>query len=240
MHRFYIDPTRPDCLTPEDAHHACRVLRLREGDNIEVVLNEKKYTASLTCAVPDHTTFSLLQECPSSEPALKITLFQGLPKSDKMDWIIQKSVELGVHAVVPVIMQRSISRPDASDLAKKTDRWRRIAREAGKQSGRCCLPEISVPVSVPALKPLLSAHEKVIIPWENCSYGGPGSIFRAFPDCKSMAVVIGPEGGITDEEISVMTSWGCIPITLGRRILRTETAGLAAISAFMALYGEME
>ena len=177
---------------------------------------------------------------PSAEPFLSVTLFQGLPKADKMDLIVQKATELGVVRIVPVLMNRCVVRPDLKDTARRLERWRKIAREAGKQSGRCVIPDIPEPVFLQRLPDSVPLPDTNIVPWEEASGFGPLAFRKGHPKLSSLGILIGPEGGIEREEIDQLQSFGFVPVTLGRRILRTETAGLAAVSAFMSLYGEME
>ncbi len=243
MHRFYPDPVRSDetrfFLSPEDLHHAVNVLRLRPGNKAEVVFGGKRWTAEFISR--NEETFLIpLEELASSEPSLSVTLFQGLPKGDKMDWIVQKAVELGVTRIIPVAFSRCIVKLAGKDLIRKQERWQKIAREAGKQSGRCIIPEVFTPVALSALPQFLGQCDIVAVPWEECTGYGPLSFFEMHPSVSSLGIVIGPEGGISAEEIALLKGNRCVPITLGKRILRTETAGLAAISVFLGLYGEME
>ena len=140
MHRFYVDENRirqnEAELTPEDTQHALRVLRLRRGDEAEIITGGIRYRALLKTAEPGTAVFCLMDPLPSTEPGLRINLFQGLPKADKMEWIIQKAVEIGVVRIVPVFMSRCMVKLNRKDALKKQERWQRIAREAGKQSGR--------------------------------------------------------------------------------------------------------
>ena len=124
------------------------------------------------------------------------------------------------------------------DEVKKQTRWQRIAREAGKQSGRCILPDVSMPVSLPDLPSLAHSMDAAIVPWEQASSLGPDAWHAAHPDIQSLGILIGPEGGISSEEIAFIRD-SFQPITLGPRILRTETAGLVAAAAMFALFGEM-
>ena len=244
MHRFFADPQKTDqqrlILTPEDTAHALKVLRMKPGDPAEVVFHETRYQAEMVSVSDGVAELRPLSVLPSTEPRLRITLFQGLPKSDKMDWIIQKSVELGVLRVVPVAFSRSVVQLNDQDGEKKQKRWQKIAREAGKQSGRCIIPEVSAPVSFGKLPALFSCCDCVAVPWEECPEGGPLAFVSRHPSLLSLGIVIGPEGGISPEEIQQLTACGCEPVTLGKRILRTETAGIAALSVFFGLYGEME
>ena len=244
MHRFYADPE--NCidsvvsLPEEDARHACTVLRMKPGQQAEIIMDGERWSAEMLSVSPKDVRLRLLSRLPSTEPAVSVTLYQGLPKSDKMDFIVQKAAELGVSRIVPVLMDRCVSRPDPKDSVRKVERWRKIVREAGKQSGRCLIPQVS---EILTLKQVLNdpALPVVnIVPWENTGDNGPLSFSKSHPFISSIGILIGPEGGIDAEEISLLQSSGFIPVTLGKRILRTETAGLAAVSAIMCLYGEME
>ena len=244
MHRFYADTSRSSgevvLLAPEDARHAFTVLRLSSGRHIEVIMDGSRWEAEIEHIDSREVTAKLISALPSTEPALSVTLFQGLPKADKMDLIVQKSVELGVCRIVPVLMNRCVVRPDPKDMSRKLDRWRKIAREACKQSGRCMVPDIAGPVILNRIGQSDLLPEVSIVPWEEASGFGPLAFRDSHPALSSLGILIGPEGGIEEEEISCLKSAGFLPVTLGKRILRTETAGPAALSAFMSLYGEME
>lgn len=244
MHRFYADGTvTADCrafLSPEDTVHAIRVLRMRPGDPLELMSDGKRYSAVLDSESGSRISVTVTGEIASAEPALKVTLYQGLPKADKMEWIVQKATEAGISAIVPVLMERCVSRPDAKDAKKKQERWQKIAREAGKQSGRSLIPEVASPVRLNDLSDMFCKHDAVIVPWEDQSGYGPKAFAAEHTDIRSLGIVIGPEGGIDAKEIDFLKKYGCRPVTLGPRILRTETAGLAALCAIMCLYGEME
>ena len=244
MHRFYADPE--NCvdavvsLPEEDARHACTVLRMKPGQQAEIIMDGSRWSAEMLSVSPRDVRLRLLDQLPSTEPAVSVTLYQGLPKSDKMDLIMQKAVELGVSRIVPVLMERSVSRPDPKDSARKLERWRKIVREAGKQSGRCVIPRVS---EILTIREVLSDPDLPavnIVPWESAEGCGPLAFRESHPSLSSVGILIGPEGGIDADEIQQLRSSGFIPVTLGKRILRTETAGLAALSAIMCLYGEME
>ena len=243
MHRFYADESSARDglvrLGEEDAHHAARVLRMKPGDAAEVFMHGKRFSAEIASMEGD-VTLRLLGELPSTEARLRITLYQGLPKADKMELIIQKAVELGAERIVPVAMSRCVVQLNAKDGAKKQERWQKIAREACKQSGRCLTPTVDAPVSFRQLTERLKAHDGAIVPWEDARGYSLTAFHREHPEITSLAVVIGPEGGMSPEEVAAMQAAGCRSVTLGPRILRTETAGLCALSALMCLYGEME
>ena len=242
MHRFYaenLSPSGETELSPEDTRHALRVLRLTEGSEIELFTGGNRYRAVLCAPSGENLAVRVLLPLPSTEPRLALTLFQGLPKADKMEWIIQKAVELGVSRIVPLRMSRCVVRLEDRDVPRKLERWRRIAREAGKQSGRCMVPEISAPLDWQALAIMEDLPEICAVPWEEAKTLGPLSFARQHPALRSLGIVIGPEGGISPEEMALLPE-RFVPLTLGPRILRTETAGMAAAAAFLSLYGEME
>ena len=244
MHRFYVSQDQSDgsvaILSPEDAHHAARVLRLRPGDKVELLIGGSRFQGEILSLSDENVSARILDALPSTEPALSVTLFQGIPKGEKMDWIVQKSVEIGVARIVPVVFSRCVVRLDHKDARKKQERWQKIAREAGKQSGRCVIPEVSLPLSLDQLTAEIPSLDCVAVPWEECRSGGPLSFVEKHPSLSSLGIVIGPEGGIAGQEMDFLLDHGCEPLTLGKRILRTETAGLVALGAFYALYGEME
>ena len=244
MHRFYPDPekSRDDLvfLTPEDSRHAMTVLRLKPGARVEVISGGLPWLAEIAGEEDRTVCVRKLTPLSSTEPKLAVTLFQGIPKADKMDWIIQKATELGVNRIVPVEMARCVVRLSRADGEKKLERWRKICREAGKQSGRCVLPEILPPMTIRQLITLDFLPALNVVPWEEAGCFGPLALHKAHPGAESLGILIGPEGGISPEEILLLKTRDFIPITLGKRILRTETAGMASVAALMCLYGEME
>ena len=244
MHRFYADPSRSRdglaFLSQEDIRHALTVLRLKPGQHVEIVMGSRRWEGVLDNPDGREISVRILSPLPSTESGIFMTLFQGLPKADKMDLIVQKATELGVSRIVPVQMKRCVSRPDQKDMIRKLERWRKISREAGKQSGRCVIPEITGPVALSSLPDCGRLPEINIVPWEEASGYGPLAFRNDHPAPASLGILIGPEGGIEKDEIDLLRSAGFVPVTLGKRILRTETAGLAAVAAFMGLYGEME
>ena len=243
MHRFYavsLDENRTAFLAPEDARHAATVLRLKPEDEVEIIWDHHRYAACLTACTPKEASAVLVRQLPDTEPRLRLTLFQGLPKADKMDMIVQKAVELGVHRVVPVLMERSIVRPDEAGMRKKQERWQKIAREACQQSGRTDDMEVALPVPLSSLSETLTSLDAVAVPWEEAGAVSLRTWQADHADAISVGILIGPEGGISPGEIERLQSAGAQSVTLGPRILRTETAGLCAVSCLMLLYGEME
>ncbi len=249
MHRFF---TQEPCqigteaaLQPEEARHAEQVLRLLPGDSVELLDGAGLYAARLVRVGKQSVTAEVLERLPSREPRLRVTLFQGLAKGDKMEAIVQKCTELGVHAVQPLEMARCVQKLDHKRAQAQQERWQRIAREATKQCGRAWVPPIYLPQSpdAPTLAKRWAEQGMLIVPWEEAEHGGLRTLLTApqagEPACH-IGLVIGPEGGMTEAEIARMHALGARIVTLGSRILRTETAGMAALAAMMALCGEME
>lgn len=244
MHRFYADE-RGVCegaawLCEEDARHATRVLRMKIGESCELFADGKRYAGQIAAITDSEVQLSITGELPSTEARLRITLYQGLPKADKMELIVQKAVELGACSVVPVAMSRCVVQLNDKDGRKKQERWQKIAREACKQSGRCEMMPVETPISFKQLLPRLAAHDAAIVPWEDARGYSLARFHQEHPDVTDLAIVIGPEGGMSADEIARMKEASCQSVTLGPRILRTETAGLCAMSALFCLYGDME
>ena len=244
MHRFFVDERgiadSAAWLEASDAHHAHNVLRLAKGDEVVLMDGHALYRAVIADFIGEGVRCDITQTLPSPEARLHITLFQGLPKADKLEWIVQKCTEAGVMEIVPIALARCVSVISGKDAQKKQERWQRIAREAAKQSGRAAVPAIGIPLPFAKALERLKSHELVLVPWEEAEGFGPKQVHAQFAHVRDIAIVIGPEGGIAPEEIERLKAAGAKPMTLGRRILRTETAGLAASVALLALWGDME
>jgi 16S rRNA (uracil1498-N3)-methyltransferase len=217
-------------LDPDDARHLIRVLRAQPKERIAVVFGGRRFEAEFEIE-GDAAFGRLLGPLPGAEPRCKVTLYQGLPKGDKMDLIIQSCTQLGVHRIVPCQMQRCVGKWESGD--KKLQRWQRIAREAAVQAGRSEVPRIEDCLSFEGLCKALGTHEQALVPWEE----GGQSLWTAYKGAADIAIVIGPEGGITADEIARLPA---LQLTLGPRILRTQTAGMAAITMLLTLSGDME
>ncbi len=244
MNRFFIEKENiadnAAVLYGDDVKHISSVLRLRIGD--EVMLCDgmgTDYRAKITALSKAVARFELLSSAPAlTEPQCSVTLFQGLPKAGKLETIIQKCVELGISQIVPVAMERSVVRLSKKDFDKKLERYQRVAAEAAKQSRRGVIPRIGgliEPKEIDSAEfdALLLAYE---LEHENSVKdvlcGLNGSVRR-------IGVIVGPEGGISDDEAALLTSLGAQPFSLGHRILRTETAG-PAITAIIMYHMEGE
>ncbi len=221
-------------LFGEDEKHIKTVLRAREGEEVTLCDGEgMDYHCRIVSLERGVLLDVLSKEVCETEPKTKITLYQGLPKADKMELIIQKCVELGVDRIVAVSTERSIVKLDKKET-KKLERWQKIAEAAAKQSGRGKIPEVCQQVlkfkdAVAEAKTL----DDAIIPYEMERERGIRTFVQDFKG-ESMGVFIGPEGGFADEEIALAQKNGITPVTLGKRILRTETAGM--VTTAIVLY----
>ena len=238
MSNFFIDSGNIDgeaaYITGSDVNHIKNVLRMKEDDEIRLSTgNGLLYTAKISEFLPDRIVCKIVDcEGGKSELPAKIILFQGLPKKDKMELIIQKAVELGVSEIVPVMMKRTIVKlEDAKKELKKLERWRTISLTAAKQSGRIIVPEVSEFITFNEAVKRAENLEYNLIPYENeKGMDRARELVKEANGKKSIGIFIGPEGGISEEELELAEKMGALPISLGNRILRTETAGLALIS----------
>ena len=230
MHRFFTEDIREGTarVTGEDVRHIRRVLRMREGDAAEICDGKgTDYAGVIVSASDDAVLFALSDERPSyGEPGLKLTLYQALAKGAKFETVVQKAVELGAFAVVPVLTARCVAEPKR-DFSGKRLRWQRIAEEAAKQSRRGIVPRIGELVPAEGLDP--SAYDLFAVAYEEERETGLKEALQG-RRVSSAAVLIGPEGGFEPEEVRRLVSRGAVSVSLGRSILRTETAGLKAIA----------
>ncbi|MBQ9264609.1 MAG: 16S rRNA (uracil(1498)-N(3))-methyltransferase [Clostridia bacterium] len=237
MHRFFAKKTEEHraVLLPEEETHARKVLRMEAGDECQALIEGRIYAAQIAALSPQ-VTVELKDELPSTEPSVRVTLYQGVPKGDKMDFIAQKCTEAGITRIVPVHFSRCVAQWSGKDGDKKITRFQRIAAEAAKQSGRAMVPIIAPPIPFRELEQCLPRHDLVLAPWEEATGKGIPSYLT---NQKDIAILIGPEGGISAEEMALLQSWHAVPVTLGPRIFRTETAGLAALIALLTLTYDM-
>ena len=242
MSRFFVDKkniTGGEVIidSPSDVHHITRVLRLKENAVFDVSDSEEwEYKVRLTALSKNEVRAKILDKQKfSREPEIGITLFQAVPKQGKMETIIQKSVELGVVKIVPFLTSRTmISRDEAA--AGKAARWQKIADEAVKQCRRGVIPEVASPKTFHDMAEMLgpAGFDKVIFPFENAAGRTIKDALRELKEKpRALALIIGPEGGFSEEEAKALTAAGADAVSLGKRILRTETAGPAAIAMIM-------
>lgn len=231
MHRFFVTAGETARITGEDVRHIRRVLRLSPGETVVLCDGAGRECRAVIASVSDDAVIchcGAWEDAPT-EPACAVTLFQGLPKAGKMETIIQKCVELGVSRIVPVHMSRCVVTPDR-EYGKKLVRYRRVALEAAKQSRRGRIPEIGELCAVGDLD--LTPFDAAFVAYEE---ERDVSFKRALSGCRadSIALIVGPEGGLEPQEVAALAAKGAAPVSLGRRILRTETAGMAMLAQLM-------
>ncbi|MBR4139729.1 MAG: 16S rRNA (uracil(1498)-N(3))-methyltransferase [Lachnospiraceae bacterium] len=245
MSHFFVTSAQiaGDTLTilGDDVNHMKNVLRMRSGEAFTAAdENGMFYRCEIDELDKVQVTAKILwKEEGSSELSSKIYLFQGLPKSDKMELIIQKAVELGAYEIVPVSTKRAIVKLDAKKEASKLKRWQAIAEGAAKQSGRMLVPQIHELMTFSEALQMAKTLDINVIPYE-CAKGmnGTREIFGSIKPGMSVGIFIGPEGGFEESEVEKAKEAGVHPVTLGKRILRTETAGLTTLSILMYLLEE--
>ena len=240
MARVFIEgiPSGTTVISGEDGHHIARSLRMKAGEQLTLCNGAGlDFLCEITAVDGDNVTVSILEQRESiGEPTIAVTVYQGLPKSDKMDWIAQKSVEAGVIRLVPVMTERCVSRPDNKAAVKKRDRWQKIAEEAAKQCGRGKLPTVSPLTDFRAAVLEATQQGPVIFFYEG---GGVSLRELVHDDMTTLSIFIGPEGGFGESEVAFAQEHGAQIGSLGTRIFRTETAATAALAAIMALTGNM-
>jgi 16S rRNA (uracil1498-N3)-methyltransferase len=242
--RIFVKPEsikNASAILPEDdAKKLFRVLRMKPGDRLTLFDGSSEYSAVIKSlnqkSAEVAITGTLKRE---SESKLQTLLGQGVPKSGKMEYVAQKAVELGATEILPVLMERSIKRPDIHDAEKNLARLRKVAVEAARQSGRVSVPEISCFVDLPMFVERARCFDLKIIFLEGEKTRGLRDILHGCGDVKSVAMLVGPEGGFTDYEVLEAEAAGFITAGLGPRILRTETAGIAALAIIQYELGDI-
>ncbi len=241
MNRFFVEnglgiSGESITITGEDVNHIKNVLRLKIGEEILVSDGRgRDYKCEISAFESDAVFANILDITDNfAELSTEVTLFQGYPKGDKFELIIQKTVELGVTRIVPVMTKRTIVKLDDKKAAKKVERYNAIAESAAKQSGRGVIPEVTMPVTFAKALEMAKALDMNIIPYEEAEgvvYSK--GVIKDVKGKKSLGIFIGPEGGFAADEVEAAMEAGAKAITLGHRILRTETAGLAVMSIIM-------
>lgn len=248
MRRFFTAPEAVQNDTvffdAELAHHMGKVLRLLPGEQVTVCTgNGITYVVELEQFQKDCVTGHIL-ECVENqqETDVQLVLYQGMPKGDKLELIIQKCTELGVSAVIPVETSRSIVHLDGNKAAKKLERWQKIAQEASQQSKRIQVPVVNQYLSWKQCLQQLQQEEDglTIVFWEDERTLSLKALLRSqVQKPKKINLVVGPEGGLSEEEVTQLQSLGAVSASLGKRILRTETAGMAGCAMILYEYDEM-
>jgi len=244
MRRFFVEPGllqgESVVLTGELCRHIATVLRLKEGDTIRLADGTgREAVASITAVEKEGIRVAIRQMANAAAgDTPRITIYQGLPKGEKLELILQKCTELGASEIVPFMAARSITRLEGDKLEKRVARWQKIAQEAARQSERGTVPLVGF---APGMAQLLQRdeHELRLLLWEEEEEQSLREVLAAAQRPKSIAVIIGPEGGLTPDEAAMARAAGYRPVTLGKRILRTETAGLAVISILQYLWGDL-
>ena len=244
MYNFFVND---DCrqgdryvITGADHNHIKNVLRMKVGDTILISANGKSNLCEIEIIDNDEIVAPIIEEdYQNTELPLQIHLFQGLPKSDKMELIIQKAVELGVYSITPIEMKRCIVKLDDKKKKSKQTRWQAISESAAKQSKRNTIPEINEIISYKAALNAAKELDLLLVPYENeDGILSTKEALAKLKEAKSVGIIIGPEGGFDDAEIEAAKDAGGRIISLGKRILRTETAAITAVGMCM-LYTEM-
>ncbi|MBE0417685.1 MAG: 16S rRNA (uracil(1498)-N(3))-methyltransferase [Coriobacteriia bacterium] len=236
-HRFFLESMLPPetgrlSLSVSDTHHAISVLRLTAGTEITVVEPDgSAWTVLVKEVGPSGLVAEKVGRLPDT-PAYRITLLQGVAKGTKVDLVVEKATELNIEAVVPVLTERSVVHLATEKLRSRGDRWRRVAIAAAKQSRRTSVPVVTDPLPLAEVYPLLAEFDVVLAVWEGASATGPG-IGQALDEAAAtpesrVVLVVGPEGGLTSEEVYALEASGARAVTLGDTVLRSETAGIVA------------
>ncbi len=240
MQQFFAEPSwireNKIFMQGSDVNHIRNVLRMKPGEDVRVNDGRgKTYLCCISSYEEQTAVLDILKELDSdTELPSRIILFQGLPKGDKMEWIVQKAVELGVYAIVPFAAKRSVVKLDEKKAEKKQARWQLIAKGAAEQSGRGIIPEVSTVRTFTEALRMAGELDVVLIPYElEEGMKETVRILEEIAPGQSVGIFIGPEGGFEEEEVERAKAAGAHAVTLGKRILRTETAGLTALSILM-------
>lgn len=250
MYKFFIKENQIQDnkiqIKGEDVNHIKNVLRLQKNDQIQVCNSDtaESYLTNIIEINKDDIMVEILKECMNTtESIISLHVFQGLPKQEKMEQIIQKATEIGVSDITPVKMERCVVKLDEKTALKKIERWQKIAEGAAKQSKRDKIPKIHPCVTLKNIYEKLEKYDIVIVAYEEEINVNIKQILKAIPKekVKDIAILVGPEGGIAKEEIEILKTISNTKIvTLGKRILRTETAPLVLASVIMYEFDEME
>lgn len=242
MQRFFVEPHQIDeeahqiHITGSDVNHISNVLRMKTGEELWISDGSKyEYRCTIESFEPDEVLLHIVySQEPEYELPCRIYLFQALPKADKMELIIQKAVELGAYEIIPVETKRCVVKLDGRKSAKKTARWQQIAESAAKQSKRMLIPNVHEVLTFREALKYAESMDVRLVPYELArGMQETKEILAGIEPGQSVGIFIGPEGGFEEKEIEAAIEGGAKPITLGRRILRTETAGLAILSVLM-------
>lgn len=241
MHHFFVEPAQIQGnevrITGSDVRHIKNVLRMKTGEELSVSngMDQKEYRCGIEKLGEDEILCRVrfIKEADVELPS-KVYLFQGLPKGDKMELIVQKAVELGVYEIIPVAARRAVVKLDKKKAEHKRERWQGIAEAAAKQSRRKAVPFVKPVMAMKEAIAYASAMDVRLIPYEMAEgMEKTKEIIGSLKPGQSIAVFIGPEGGFEESEIEEARNAGISPVTMGRRILRTETAGFTILAWIM-------
>ena len=239
MYHFFVSEEQINgenaYIEGSDVNHIANVLRMKPGEELLIsVRGDWDYLCKIVDIETDRVNLKVLESMEQRELPVNITLLQGIPKSDKLEMIIQKAVELGVSEIIPVKTKRVVVKIDEKKVDTKVNRWNAIAESAAKQSKRSIVPKVYEPMSIDNALEIVKDFGVKLIPYENADgIDKTRKILDNMDKTKNIAVFIGPEGGFEVAEVEIIKNSGFEVITLGKRILRTETAGLALLSNIM-------
>lgn len=240
MYQFFVEDTQvgDSAVTIEgsDVNHIRNVLRMKCGERVRISTQSgQNYFCEIAELAEGMVRADILEECAQgTELPNKIYLFQGLPKNDKMELIIQKAVELGAYEIIPVAMKNCVVKLDDKKAVSKVNRWQEIAKSAAKQSKRSLIPAVQMPMPYKLAIEAAKELDVVLVPYENeRGMAATREAIEAVRPGQSIGIFIGPEGGFADAEIALAKELDMQLVSLGKRILRTETAGLATLSILM-------
>lgn len=235
MFQFFVEPAQIEAeeviITGSDVNHMKNVLRMRTGEQVRISDNEGgDFLCEITKIESGQVILRILERCEGTELPVRITLFQGLPKGDKMELVIQKAVELGVHEIIPVAMHNCVVKLDEKKAKSKVSRWQAISESAAKQSKRSIIPQIGAVRSFQEAAEYAKGMEVRLLPYEQeRGMAHTREVLQKIKKGDTIGIFIGPEGGFSSREIELVKEEMEL-ISLGSRILRTETAGLAALA----------
>ncbi|MDK2822670.1 MAG: rRNA (uracil1498-N3)-methyltransferase [Clostridia bacterium] len=245
MRRFFVSPQGIEgekvYITGSEAHHLVEVLRLKEGDQVIIIDGTGLEYEVRINTITEGIVKGDIKGVTSStrDTSVKVTLVQGIPKGDKMELIIQKCTELGVTKIIPILTERTVVKLDNDKKKKRQERWQKIAQEASKQCKRATVPEVTEIIKWEQYLNSIDDGEEIIVLWEDELTRGLKSYLQVKKKLGSLSLVIGPEGGFSPSEITQLRNKGAKTVSLGPRILRAETAGLAALTMVLYELGDL-
>ncbi|MEJ6951132.1 16S rRNA (uracil(1498)-N(3))-methyltransferase [Natronospora cellulosivora (SeqCode)] len=248
MHRFFLNNNnviegKVVKITGSDFNHISYSLRMDIGD--QIIASDGKgfdYQLEIIYIGEKEIEAEIINKSQNfNEPDIKVTIAQAIPKKNNMDLIVQKCTEIGVNKIIPLNTKRTIVKLKGNKIEKRINRWQKISEEAAKQSKRAIIPKIGSVCELEDIIEQVDDYDLVLVPWEDEKKQGSKEILYKLDkeEIKRVMIIIGPEGGFVEDEINLLKSKGAIPITLGPRILRTETAGIVALTMILYQAGEL-